>query len=462
MSASAATTNAVRRRSVWTSSRVTSWVVGGAFLFLAGRLAYFLNRYTVNIIYWDQWDFLQGMFDGADAWTLFRWQHGPQRQGLGNLISAVLYPITSWDGRTDAVVSAVSMGLAALAALWLVKRVCGTLRPWDVVAPLLFLTTTNAESYVVAPNSAHGPIPALLLIAYALALTVQSHSKRCALLVVLNFFAVNTGFTLLLGGITPVLLLLFACAHGVSTRDRAVYAAGIVASLSALALFFHGFIPHSATDCFQFPHPRAWEYVPYIGFVLARPFGLEAGGTAGQLLIGSGVAFAVATFATYAVFRVLRVSDDSTLWLVTSALVGFALLFASGSAVGRICLGFQSANASRYIPYILPGMLAMYLVIRRSAPTSQVAAALLPVVLVACITKETDEQSANEATAYLKYKQRWRDCYVAMHNISACDAYAGHGVYPAPQATNLQQKLDWLEERRLNLFNEESPRAKLR
>ena len=459
MSASAATTNAVRLRSVWTSSRVTSWLITAVFLFLAVRLAYFVNRYTVNIIFWDQWDFLQGLFDGADAWTLFRWQHGPQRQGLGNLISAVLYPATSWNGRTDAVVSAVAMGLAALSALWLVKRVCGTLRPWDVVVPFLFLTTANAESYVVAPNSAHGPIPALLLIAYALALTVQSHSKRCVLLVVLNFFAVNTGFTLLLGGITPVLLLLFACAPGLSTRDRAAYAAGIVASLSTLALFFHGFLPQSATDCFQFPHPRVWEYLPYTGFVLARPFGLEAGETAGQLLIGTGVAFAMATFATYAVFRVLRVRGDSTLWLVTSTLVGFALLFASASAVGRICLGFYSANASRYIPYILPGMLAMYLVIRRAAPTSPVAAALLPVFLVACITKEGDKQSANEATTYLKYKQRWRDCYVAMHDISACDAVAGHAVYPTPQATNLQQKLDWLEERGFNLFSGETPRT---
>jgi hypothetical protein len=462
MSASAATTNAVRLRSMWASSRVTSWLVAGVFLFLAVRLALFVSRYTVNIIFWDQWDFLQGLFDGADAWTLFRWQHGPQRQGLGNLISAVLYPATSWDGRTDAVVSAVAMGLAALAALWLVKRVCGTLRPWDVVVPLIFLTTTNAESYVVAPNSAHGPIPAFLLIAYTLALTVQSHSKRCLLLVVLNFCAVNTGFTLLLGGITPVLLLLFACAPGRSTRDRTVYAAGIVASLSTLVLFFHGFVPQSATDCFQFPHPRVWEYVPYTGFVLARPFGLEAGDTAGQLLVGAAVAFAMATFVTYAVFQLFRVGGDSTLWLVTCVLVSFALLFASASAVGRVCLGFYSANASRYIPYILPGMLAIYLVIRRSAPKSQIAAALLPVFLVACITKERDEQSSNEANAYLKYKQRWRDCYVAMHDISACDAFAGHGVYPAPQATNLQQKLDWLEDRRLNLFSEELPSAGLK
>ncbi len=147
----------------------------------------FVNRYTVNIIYWDQWDFLQGLFDGADTWTLFRQQHGPQRQGLGNLIVAVLYPATGWNGRADAAATAVLMVLAALAGLWLVKRVCGSLRPWDLVVPLIFLTTSSAETYVVAPNLAHGPLPALLLTTYALALTIPSHSARCASLVVLNF-----------------------------------------------------------------------------------------------------------------------------------------------------------------------------------------------------------------------------------------------------------------------------------
>ena len=50
--------------------------------------------------------------------------------------------------------------------------------------PLIFLTTTSAETYVVAPNLAHGPLPALLLTAYALALTIPSHVARCVSLVI--------------------------------------------------------------------------------------------------------------------------------------------------------------------------------------------------------------------------------------------------------------------------------------
>ena len=136
------------------------------------------------------------------------------------------------------------------------------------------------------------------------------------------------------------------------------------------------------------------------GFVLARPFGFEAGGhRAATPVEPASLSRWRASWAT-AAFRLVRVRGDSVFWAVTCSLIGFALLFAAGTAVGRVCLGFDSANASRYIPYMLPGLLALYLVIRRGARRSPVAYALLPVFLVACIAKEGDKISTNEAVAY--------------------------------------------------------------
>jgi hypothetical protein len=103
---------------------------------------------------------------------------------------------------------------------------------------------------------------------------------------------------------------------------------------------------------------------------------------------------------------------------------------------------------------MLPGMLGMYLVLRRASVRSYVAYALLPVFLVACLVKERDENSIHEAEAFVQFKQRWRDCYLSTHDIDACDTLAGRAIYPAPQATRLQQKLDWLEARGLSLFQE--------
>jgi hypothetical protein len=270
---------------------------------------------------------------------------------------------------------------------------------------------------------------------------------------VLNFFCVNTGFTLLLGGITPVVLLLLASAPQLRAHERAIYAGGVAASAATIALFLYGFALLPAADCFQFPHARPWEYVPYAGLLVTRPFGTEA---AGRLFAGFLVATGMAGFVAYAMFKVVRPGRDSVFWLVTSCLSGFTLLFAVTSAAGRVCLGFDSAMATRYIPYVLPGILAVYLVIRRASARSYVASALLPVFLVVCIAKERDRGSLTEAETYLDYKQRWRDCYLATHDIEACDTVAGHGVHPAPQATKLQQKLDWLEARGFSLFDQDS------
>ena len=185
---------------------------------------------------------------------------GRNVKDLGISSSLCSIQLLGRNSRADAFATAVLMLLAALAGLWLVKRVCGSLGPGISVVPLIFLTTTSAETYVVAPNLAHGPLPALLLTTYALALTIPSHSARCASLVVLNFLSVNTGFTLLLGAITPVLMLVLASGAQVTGRERALYGAGIASCIATLALFFHGFVPHSATACFQFPHAHPWKY----------------------------------------------------------------------------------------------------------------------------------------------------------------------------------------------------------
>jgi hypothetical protein len=444
-----------RPRFEWNNPRLTAWIVASVFVLMTARLAAFVDRYAVNVVFWDQWDFLQGLFDGADAWTLFRWQHGPQRQGVGNLITAVIYSVTGWNGRADAAASVVVLVLSAAAALWLVKRVCGTLKPWDAVVPMIFLTTSSAQTYVVTPNMAHGPLPVFLLVTFGLALTIRSHSLRCISLVIVNFFAVNTGFTLLLGSVTPVMLVLQARASPLTARERAISAASVAASIGTLALFFNGFILHTASDCFQFPHRRPLEYLPYIGFVFGRPFGLNAGNTAARLLAGSVIAVGVAGFVGYAGLRLLQTRGHSVLWTVCSSLAGFALLFAATTAVGRVCLGFDSANATRYIPYVLPGILALYLVIRAAAPKGGARTfVVLAGFVLACTAKELSTFGVEEAATYHRFKQRWRDCYLATHDIEVCDARAGHPIYPEPAATHLQEKLDWLEARKYSLFQD--------
>jgi hypothetical protein len=280
---------------------------------------------------------------------------------------------------------------------------------------------------------------------------MPGHLARCALLVAVNFLAVNTGFTFLLGPVTFALLIVFALQLELPPAVRASYAAGAAASLASLALFLHDFSMMPAADCFTFPYERPWEYVPFAGFVLARPFGPHAGTGIGALALGASVAVAVTAFATYAGFRVLRARGTSTSWNVSFALGAFALAFAVTTAFGRVCLGMPTADSSRYIPYILPGLLAVYLALRNGEPSFR-RNLLVALFLSACVMKEQSPHAEAEATAMSTQKRQWRACYLRYHDITECDERVGYSVYPHPAATHLQEKLDWLEARGYNLF----------
>ena len=49
-------------------------------------------------------------------------------------------------------------------------------------------------------------------------------------------------------------------------------------------------------------------------------------------------------------------------------------------------------------------------------------------------------------------KRRWAACYRQRHDIRSCDLETGFPLHPAPAAARMQEKLDFLEARRLNLF----------
>jgi hypothetical protein len=49
-------------------------------------------------------------------------------------------------------------------------------------------------------------------------------------------------------------------------------------------------------------------------------------------------------------------------------------------------------------------------------------------------------------------KRAWSACYKQMEDIGFCDSFTSFPVYPNPERTQLKQKLDYLKQRRLNLF----------
>lgn len=145
--------------------RAVSAVPAGVFAFaVAGALSFrflvFIWRYSVNVLFMDQWDHLAAFFDhDPSLGELFFWQHGPHREGIGLIADKFLYPLTAWDVRTEALMIGGCIIAAMGLALLMVKRLFGRIEYWDVLVPMIFLTLAQYETFTVTPNPAYSGYP---------------------------------------------------------------------------------------------------------------------------------------------------------------------------------------------------------------------------------------------------------------------------------------------------------------
>jgi len=64
----------------------------------------FISDYAVNVLVYDQWDFLNPLLDGKTSpANLSLCQHGPNHQGLGMIADSLLYPLARWNARAESV-----------------------------------------------------------------------------------------------------------------------------------------------------------------------------------------------------------------------------------------------------------------------------------------------------------------------------------------------------------------------
>jgi hypothetical protein len=422
--------------------------IGAVTLFLTVRLFHFIDHYAVDVLFWDQWDFWGGLFDGTDPWALWRWQHGPHRQGLGGLVVASTAWLTGWNVRAEVFVSGAIMVLAALAALAVVRRERGRWVASDAVLPVLFLSLSQWELFAATPNPAHGPLPLLLVMLFALGLQMRSPRAGLAVLVATDFAATQTGFGVFLGPIAPIV---FAARLASAVRRRShvlAHAVALVASLGSLVLFFRGYVFSPAVGCFRFPDPHPVRYLSFLGTLFLRPFEIRGGSAV--LVFGFALALASAGLPAWAAWRMFAARERDRLADVTFAFASFSLLFAANSAVGRVCVGH--ADSSRYIPYLTPFLVAMYLALSAGGRPARARSALLAALCALLVGKEALGMRDNLADAanFANGKRRWRDCYLATSDVAGCSV--SFQIYPEPAATHLEEKLRFLRERRLSFF----------
>ncbi len=427
--------------------------VGLVFLVLVVRFFTLISTYAVNVFFVDQWDFNDGtLFQHHTLWQMFDWQHGPPRLGVGALFERLVDPLFRWNSRTESFIVGVLIVIATVCALWLKRRLYGRLSYSDAIIPLIFLSPLQYETLFVAADFAHGPMPLILILLYCLAWTCRNTSLRYGLVLTLNFLTIYTGFGLLLGLLTPLILTIDYWVNLRKTGKRLVYfVVPLLVSLASFGSFFIGFKSQPSADCFTYQMQPIAGYVRFSALMFA-PFLGAQGTEALPTLVGILAASALLGASAFSGICLLRKRGAQwTRHAVIAALSAYCLLFCMATAYGRLCLGMQFAQASRYVIYLNLGMLGLYfsLLTISDRVIRNMLVVFLGISLLGTIV--SGERSRKDMMYWHDIKATWKSCYLATGDLKECNKVSF--VYPlAPESTRLQEKLDFLKRTRQNLF----------
>ena len=435
------------------------FLVLGTYLLLGVRFFALISQYAVNVLFLDQWDFDDAtLFQQHSIWEMFRWEHGPHRQGLGALLQKLIDPRIHWNGRDEAFFIGAIIVIAAVMALLLKVRLYGAVSYSDVIIPLLFLTPLQYETLVVTPNFAHGSLPSLLTILYCFCWLVRPYHWKYVCVLSANFLLIYTGFGIFMGLVTPALLALdyYGNTRHLAPKYQWGSAAALTISIASLASFFVGYKFQSAVDCFSPAPKNPFVYAWFAALMFASAAGLKILSLIFATLIGSIAWLVVVVGLLVTVRRLLAQKSDT--WprdAAIAALLAYCVVFCLNTAYGRMCLGLAGAGASRYTPYVVLGFLGSYLyALSNQGRNLRVSLVLVLLVFSMLSARPLDRKDARELVYFGYAKRVWRQCYLARHDIDECDALTNFQIYPGPNETHLQEKLDFLERNHLNLYDD--------
>ena len=455
-------------------SKAVLAVLLSLWLVLTLNLCVSVALYQINVLTWDQWDFYNPLFNGRDGWTLFSWQHGPHRQGLGFILTSWLMDITHWDTRWDSLWIAGLVSLSGLLAIRLKWKLTGTLSLWDAWLPILSLSLTQYETILITPNASHSAFPLALLLLSANVWLEPKPALRyffCGAAAVCLAF---TGFGLFGGAMLTVLLGSAAIRNAISRRWReaALASTGLAIALAGWFTFAHGYRFDPAVAGFRFPWTPLTDYARFIAIMLLEPAAVTGPGPI-PYFFGGVLSILILSVALFTTWKWLRgASSERETNDVLLLLLGAGVLFVCNTAVGRVCLGINAGMVSRYVSLMLPLWIGLYVTGALSGRRVYFVLAAIAVWTLALwpyrdLTSRRIHRwpgTLGASAGHLQHiedctttKAAWVDAYLKTGSWQKAQADDRTVIYPDPAATKMDQKLHFLKDHQLSFFSAASP-----
>jgi hypothetical protein len=224
----------------------------------------------------------------------------------------------------------------------------------------------------------------------------------------------------------------------------------------SLASFFIDYSFNSVQDCFEMPYENIINYLYFVSLELATFLGFHSmKHVVTAKILGFSLFIALISIAFRQVLHLWQKNQYDSKNIVIFLLISFSLLFALNAASGRLCMGLEAAQSSRYMNLLIPGWLGIYLAVQNLSRkywliTANVVLIILFIIFPISGSKEFTKGMNN----FSKVKKTWASCYIKLESIEECNKMAGNVIYPLPEATHMQEKLDFLKEKKYNLFSE--------
>jgi hypothetical protein len=411
---------------------------------LSALMFSFVARYSSELPYMDQWDYLKPIFEGEGLLPLFTHQHGPHRSGLGLVVTALLYRTFGWDSRVESFAAVILLIASALAAVLLKKRLFGNLALNDVVIPFIFINLGAYETLTVVPQLANGPIPLLALLLTAYVLTMHHGYLREFLLLLLCIVLVFTGFGSLGGCLLAALLFLETMFSpcGTDAQNNALKLGTALASLAVLGAFLIGYHFDRAQQCQSGFALNPVAQLKFVTLVFVRWTGFYTDRIAWPRHVGPCIILVMFCFLGFKSLTALLNQPRSPRSKPIYFLLSAGILFAVVSAFGRICgdeLGY--AVSSRYMPYTMPAIFALYLLIQETkSEKHRRVANVIFVLLLAIGYLRNVEYDLPKVIHYHALKTSWTHCYEVEHDLGRCCSQISEPLHPNPAAANIAER----------------------
>lgn len=447
------------------SNLISGLIILAFFIFHSYYLIDITLKYSVNILFWDQWDFYIVYFNNLSYYEYFILQHGPHRQGIGPFFTEIINYFSDWDTKVESLSITVILILSCFSALWLKFRVTEKLHIFDFIIVYLFLSPVHIDTIAGTPNLSHSALPLLLFILYCHIWLFNKSYTRNLIILCLNLFLTFTGFgvftCLLTLGIFSLELLRSKLNKSKSFISDILFLSG---AIFTILFFLHNYRFNPAVDCFGEKQIEISSYIKFCGLLFSRALSITYyEGPVKNLIAqntGIGIFLLLITTSIISLFSILRHMSDKTVnqkSLVVLLLCSFVILYAINISIGRICLTEAGSQVSRYSTLLMLGFFGFYIsIILMKKRIIKYLGLTLLISILSYGYKNAFIKADQIGNENKSRKEVWKICYLKYENINDCDIRTGTQIYPNPQKTGLENKLKFLKENKLNLYKNSS------